>query len=195
MKISKTLIAAALSVASLGAMANPTFTIVGGTSATYSSVIYGADPLGYGTAFTKAGTLAMSEAGQITFSFFAKSASYNNSFEAFYVGSTVISGDGGPLQSFTVNVGAGDVDFGYKSQGVGSYITNGSTRMGVALNETNSASALLFFNDSSPFDGDFNDLTIQAVAAVPESETYAMMLAGLGMIGTIARRRNKAKAA
>jgi len=28
-----------------------------------------------------------------------------------------------------------------------------------------------------------------AVTAVPEPETYAMMLAGLGLIGTIARRR------
>lgn len=33
-----------------------------------------------------------------------------------------------------------------------------------------------------------------AVTAVPEPETYAMMLAGLGLIGTIARRR-KAKSA
>jgi hypothetical protein len=32
-----------------------------------------------------------------------------------------------------------------------------------------------------------------AVSAVPEVETYAMMLAGLGLMGTIARRRNKYK--
>lgn len=32
-----------------------------------------------------------------------------------------------------------------------------------------------------------------AVSAVPEPETYAMLLAGLGLIGTIARRRNNAK--
>lgn len=32
-------------------------------------------------------------------------------------------------------------------------------------------------------------------AAVPEPETYAMLLAGLGLMGTIARRRNKGKAA
>ena len=34
-------------------------------------------------------------------------------------------------------------------------------------------------------------LQIAAVAAVPEPETYAMLLAGLGFIGAIARRRNK----
>jgi hypothetical protein len=33
-----------------------------------------------------------------------------------------------------------------------------------------------------------------SVTAVPEVETYAMMLAGLGLMGTIARRRNKSKA-
>lgn len=32
-----------------------------------------------------------------------------------------------------------------------------------------------------------------AVVAIPEPETYAMLLAGLGLIGTIARRRNKSK--
>ncbi len=32
-----------------------------------------------------------------------------------------------------------------------------------------------------------------AVSAVPETETYAMLLAGLGLMGTIARRRNKSK--
>jgi hypothetical protein len=41
-----------------------------------------------------------------------------------------------------------------------------------------------------------SDLTISpsAVAAVPEPETYGMMLGGLGLIGFIARRRKAAKA-
>jgi hypothetical protein len=40
-----------------------------------------------------------------------------------------------------------------------------------------------------------SDFTLVSVTAVPEVESYAMMLAGLGLMGTIARRRNKAKAA
>lgn len=37
----------------------------------------------------------------------------------------------------------------------------------------------------------FDNITT-AVAAVPETSTYAMLLAGLGMIGVMAGRRNKA---
>ena len=55
---------------------------------------------------------------------------------------------------------------------------NGSMRVGVHLQELN--------------DGISESLTT-VVTAVPETETYAMMLAGLGLMGSIARRRkNKA---
>jgi hypothetical protein len=36
-------------------------------------------------------------------------------------------------------------------------------------------------------------MTASAVSAVPEPETYAMMLAGLALIGSIAVRRNQSK--
>jgi hypothetical protein len=35
-------------------------------------------------------------------------------------------------------------------------------------------------------------LPFAPLAAVPEPETYAMLLAGLGMIGCVVRRRNQA---
>ncbi len=34
-------------------------------------------------------------------------------------------------------------------------------------------------------------ISISSVSAVPEPETYAMLLAGLGLVGAVARRRNK----
>ena len=40
-----------------------------------------------------------------------------------------------------------------------------------------------------------SDYTLVSVTAVPEPETYAMLLAGLGLMGGIARRRKQAQAA
>ncbi len=37
-----------------------------------------------------------------------------------------------------------------------------------------------------------NDLTLGSVAAVPEPQTYALLLGGLGLVGFAARRKNKA---
>ena len=39
-----------------------------------------------------------------------------------------------------------------------------------------------------------SDYTLVSITAVPEPETYAMLLAGLGVMGAIARRRNATKA-
>ncbi len=68
--------------------------------------------------------------------------------------------------------------------------------------EFNSGSAwhFRFFNGDQFSDG--KNLTLSAwavhpgdVAAVPEPETYAMMLAGLGLMGFVARRRKQKEAA
>jgi hypothetical protein len=48
---------------------------------------------------------------------------------------------------------------------------------------------------SGSFGGAYNgSISTTAVTAVPEPESYAMLLAGLGLMGVIARRRNKSKA-
>lgn len=51
---------------------------------------------------------------------------------------------------------------------------------------------VLGFNDGSQTDADYDDLVVGLTAAIPEPETYALMLAGLGVIGFVARRRRAA---
>jgi hypothetical protein len=51
---------------------------------------------------------------------------------------------------------------------------------------------LILFNDNYS-DTDYNDMVVgvKAVQAIPEPETYALMLAGLGVVGFMARRRRQ----
>ena len=49
---------------------------------------------------------------------------------------------------------------------------------------------ILGFNDGMRVDSDYDDIVVGLkVAAIPEPETYALMLAGLGAIGFLQRRR------
>src|SRR6187455_1628714 len=52
---------------------------------------------------------------------------------------------------------------------------------------------ILGFNDGLRVDSDYDDMVVGLkVVAIPEPETYALLLAGLGAIGFVARRRRKA---
>jgi choice-of-anchor C domain-containing protein len=60
--------------------------------------------------------------------------------------------------------------------------------------QADSASTLLSFASRNISANGGPVLDNVSVTAVPEPETYAMLLAGLGLMGTIARRRNKKQA-
>ena len=51
---------------------------------------------------------------------------------------------------------------------------------------------IIGFNDGLRVDADYDDMVVGLkVVAIPEPETYALLLAGLGAVGFIARRRQR----
>ncbi|SFN68335.1 PEP-CTERM sorting domain-containing protein [Nitrosospira briensis] len=142
-----------------------------------------------------------------------------NSLDPMVLTFTVGHVDGGPGNPYTVteaitnNTGQSWIDFHFSiqepDQGQGVVFTehNSATLSGFTLDPEPSTGPrnLNFTGDLadggtanasfmlSPFDpgaGNTTTFTLTQVPTIPEPETYAMLLAGLGLMGVIARRRN-----
>lgn len=189
--------------------ASPTLSLTGGSDTNLLASGVGFDPGWLGGVVPAGGfdlhhvfegaTLHLDGPANVTYTFVGKEAGYTNVFKSFY------SGYGGSFQQILgaainlgqsisfANVGASNLQYGFLSNGAGSLYQNSNGAIGVALS-ADKKSALVFFNDSCACDKDYDDMVIKvSIAAVPEPETYAMLLAGLGIMGGIARRR-RAKA-
>lgn len=73
---------------------------------------------------------------------------------------------------------------------VASFTLTGASIMSVTFDQTPSISAAFYAANLDDF-----VLTGPGVSAIPEPETYAMLLAGLGLLGFAARRRKLKEAA
>ena len=85
-----------------------------------------------------------------------------------------------------------DGDLNDTGEGLQRWASNGTpgsefTGLYFDKNDPNKA----YVNIQHPTDGVDRLIQISAVAPVPEPETYAMMMAGLGMLGAVARRRKQ----
>jgi hypothetical protein len=133
-----------------------------------------------------------------------------SSFDASFKNKGVLLEDGDDVITFS-GLSAGTYDFSITV--IGKYISNlGASLNGVALDVDTSGPItrrlILDGQGAAPFEllltgsgftniraGYSVDISVATVAAaVPEPETYAMLLAGLGLMGGIARRRIKAAA-
>jgi hypothetical protein len=145
------------------------------------------------------GALSASTAGTFYATYLGNESGYTNSFLSFDGGikSLLESNTIGTTVSSQVN--AGIVPFAFFDS-VGSFFFNGSSQtpvVGFAILEGQKSQYgdfdyILGFNDSFSSDADYDDFVVGVkfvTSAVPEPETYAMMLIGLGMVGFTARRR------
>jgi hypothetical protein len=154
------------------------------------------------------GKLITDTPGTITFTYLGQESGYNNIFHLTINGSNLFESNpvGTSISSAVSSPGA--IGFSFEGN-TGSFANNGGswasgTSIGlIGTNLTVSEAAgggtyafVLGYNDSAGARhlGDWDDMVIGAnlVAAspVPEPEIYAMMLAGLGLMGFVARRRH-----
>lgn len=202
----KFLTAVALSAVALGVQAQVTFT--GGAARTSFANYDPTGPAGTlaptggredATINTTAGTLTATFLGfealnRDTFTFSLANATLNNRMA---LGSTIAGFVNAGMLNFTFadmtggsvgNGGNPGVDFN-------SYAVLGDfSQTGVFTPDTlgGTYDLILGFNDGLRVDADYDDIVIGLrIVPIPEPETYALMLAGLGALGFISRRRRK----
>ena len=141
------------------------------------------------------GSLFTTSAGTFYATYLGNESGFTNGFTFGMAGSLLESNTLG--QTISMSVGTGPVGFSFYD-GFATF-ANGATSslpLGFAIMNGSSLSYgpfdyILGFNDSFRGDADYDDFVVgvRFVSAVPEPETYAMLLAGLGLMGFTARRR------
>ncbi len=156
-------------------------------------------------------TAAIGSPGSISYNFVAGAGAANTSFVingfntldglGFFTDTFTLSLNGTALLSGTYNLGGGGVDTTYFAPGGATIVTvfNGLNLGGTATITT--ALTLLSGNNTLSFDYSGNDqgindeswalsdLVVTGSAVVPEPASWAMLITGLGLVGTMQRRR------
>jgi hypothetical protein len=202
MKMKNLLVAAAAIAAT--ASANAALSISGGTYITFSN--YDAPPVA--TAPQSSGLQNALVSADPTDGFIAtflgKEAGHINQF--WVNGALVFNNLASVPSTYGPFAAGAPLDFKFRDANDGSEVENGgpltpfTSYVVLGTQDANGAFTaytqggqfdfVLGFNDGSVVDADYDDLVVGfKVAAIPEPETYALMLAGLGAVGFVARRR------
>lgn len=93
----------------------------------------------------------------------------------------------GPRPNFTTIIGGANISFLDATHHViaGADLFADSNSLLTLTNPQNNIAGIFISAG-----GDYDNLSIATVAAVPEADSYAMFMAGLGLMGAVARRRN-----
>lgn len=200
----RTLLAAAL-LAAVGA-ANATVSLVGGTENHFTG--FDAPPVltdPQSSGLQDALLVSDNPLDQITATFLGKEAAHINQF--YVNGGLVFNNLAAAPTSYGPFYAGSPLNFKFKDATDGSEVPNGGNALAfasyVVLGTFDTAhnftayhgmhgefDYVLGFNDGRKIDADYDDLVVGLkVSVVPEPETYALMLAGLGIMGFVARRR------
>lgn len=148
------------------------------------------------------GQISVSGPATVTYSFVGSESGYDTSLFAQFFGrfGTATESAGSAIVG-VVNEG-GALDFSFNDGHAGGTATNAQASsftaatnpsfviLGSNLSLSGASEYLLGYNDSFRGDADFDDMVVRlSVSPVPEPSTYALMLAGLGVLGFVARRR------
>jgi hypothetical protein len=147
------------------------------------------------------GSLVATTAGIFTATYLGNESGYVDSYH-FGAGSGALLETNKLGATISQSVGAGLLNFSFSDNaGLGHTFANGDQQQkifGFAIlkgqaNKYGTFDYLLGFNDSYGGDADYDDFVVgvnfTSMAPVPEPRAYAMMLAGLGLLGFSARRR------
>ena len=150
-----------------------------------SDMVYGVD--------NTAGLSLTSTPATLTFTFLGYEAAHTNwqfvvqaPQSGAFNNQTASVGDAFVITNFPVGL----LNFSFFDQNTGLLAVNGglnASKIGFIPKSGDLSSWVIAFNDSGG-DLDFDDMVVQ-VTAVPEPGTYAMLLAGLGLLGVMVRRR------
>jgi hypothetical protein len=156
------------------------------------------------------GTLMNDETGTITFTYLGAESAFDDKFFLTVNGTHLYESDGvgSSVSAFIGTTGA--VDFKFEGD-TGKFAVNGGTwdtgtsigRIAATTVDSGAGAGtydfIIGYDDSAgrSHTGDWDDFVVgvKFTSAVPEPETYAMLLAGLGLMGFVARRRRQKQVA